>query len=182
MRISPFTKQGLRKAAAHIVAFNPETTDKAAFAVYMAAVTEFSTLESNYVPVGQTDTRLRDDVRIHLVAKSIVPVADLFRKLITRPGPIGSAEFEDRPWQMLGAMETVDEVADTLGVLHARWLRVTAYSTLIAYGTPGAMLPDAPAGLAINLRAVPFDTPERRFVDEDDDEGAGVPVTILKRG
>ncbi|CAM3169219.1 hypothetical protein MEME101129_22005 [Methylobacterium mesophilicum] len=181
MRISPFTKQGLRTAAAHITSFSSDAPSKEAFASYMEAVTAFSVLESDFVPVGQTDSRLRDDVRSHLKAEPIAPVADLFRRLITRRGPVGSIEYEDRPWQMLGAMETVDEVAAALGTLHARWLRVTAYSALIAYGTAGAMLPEAPDGLAINVGLVPFDKPGRRFVDEDDDEGADVPVTVLKR-
>lgn len=181
MRISPYTAQAIRKAVTHITAFRPDAANPTAFAAYGVAVTAFSVLESDFVPVGQTDTQLRDDVRRHLAAPPIAPVAEIFRQAITRRGPVGSPEYRDRDWLMLEAMETVDPAAAKLSPIHSRWLLATAYSALIAYGTTGAMLPDAPAELAISVGLVPGDRPQKRFVDEDDEDAAGVPVSVIKR-
>lgn len=182
MRISPFTTQAIRQAVAHITAYSPDAVNPKAFAAYGVAVTAFSAIESTYVPVGQTDTRLRDEARALLAAAPVKPVAEILREAIERDA---SAVLDRDPaalsWAYLEALAPVDTVADELSPVHARWLRATAYSTLVAYGRPGGGLPPSPAGLTIDVALVPGDKARTRFVDEEDDEGAGLPVTTYTR-
>lgn len=182
MATSPFSRADLLSAVAHIQPLTSDAPSKVAFNDYAKAVTAYSAVESAYVPVGQTDTRQRDELRTLLAAAPVKPVADILRGAVERhaEGVLGS-DPAALPWAYLDAMEPVDAVAAGLGTLHARWLRTVAYSALVAYGRPGAALPRSPAGLTIDVGFVPGTAPRTRFVDEDDEEGAGVPVTVLKR-
>lgn len=178
----PFNKADLLSAVAHIQPLNSDVPNKAAYSTYAKAVTAYTAVESAFVPVGQTDTQLRNELRSLLAVGPVRPVADIFRKGIEcyAEGVLGS-DPTSLAWAYVGAMEPVDDVACGLGTLHARWLRTVAYSALIAYGRPGAALPPSPAGLAIDVGLVPADKSRTRFVDEDDDEGAGIPVTVFAR-
>lgn len=178
----PISPADVRAALTHIAPLIPEAPSKAAFAHYMTAVTAFGVIESTYVPVGQTDTRLRDELRAALSAAPVRPAAEILRGAIERHAEdVLAADPDALPWAYLDALDPVDAAAPETTALHERWLRAMVYSALVAYGRHGAALPPSPAGLMIDVALVPGDKPRTRFVDEDDDEGAGVPVTIYAR-
>ena len=71
MPISPFLRSDFQAATAHLKALEASPNPKT-FAAYSAGVTAFSALESAFIPVGQTDTLLQEEVRTLLKA---VPVS-----------------------------------------------------------------------------------------------------------
>lgn len=180
--MSPYLRADLRPAIDHLATLTAEAPNKAAFADYTAAVTAFTAIESAYVPVGQTDTRHRDELRSLLKAAPVQPLVTIFREAIERHHrAIEGNDPATLSWIYIEGLLPIERFADSLGCLHARWLRATAYSALVAYGRPGGALPPPPAGLMIDVALVPDDKPRTRFVDEDDDEGGGVPVTMFRR-
>lgn len=181
MHLSPYFRADLRSAVAHLAPLTPEAP-KGAFSTYMDAVTAFSALVSAYVPIGQTDKQLGGEVLVLLNAKPVQPLTVIFREALERHHRTTLVtDAAALSWLYLEALVPV--VAGTVGlpVLHRRWLLTVAYSVLVAYGRPGATLPPVPAGLTIDVALVPGDKPRTRFVDEDDEEGAGVPVTSYGR-
>lgn len=181
MHMSPFFRADLRSAIAYLAPLTPEAP-KGAFSVYMDAVTAFSALVSAYVPTGQTDEQLAAELLVLLKAKPVQPVAAICREALERHHRTTLVtDAAALSWLYLEALAPVEAGTVDLPVLHRRWLLTVAYSVLVAYGRPGAALPPAPAGLTIDVAVVPGDKPRTRFVDEDDDEGAGVPVTSYAR-
>jgi hypothetical protein len=183
MNLSPFFRADLCTAIDYLTPLTAEAP-KEVFADYMNAVTSFSALESAYVPVGQTDKQLRDELRILLVAPLVRPLTGIFREALEHHHRTTQVSDPRSPsWLYLEALAKVERRTADVPRLHRRWLLTVAYSVLVAYGRPGAALPTSPAGLTIDVALVPGDVPRTRFVDEDedDDEGAGVPVTTYTR-
>ncbi|MEE7441094.1 hypothetical protein [Methylobacterium oryzae] len=180
--MSLFSRADLLSAVSHIQPLSSDAPDKAVFAAYGKAVTAYGAVESTFVPVGQTDTRLRDEAGVLLAAAPVKPVADIFREAVERhTEDVLGRDSDVLAWAYLDAMTPVDAIAIGLSPVHARWLRATAYAALVVYGRPGAALPRPPAGLMIDVGLVPGKAPRTRFVDEDDEEGTGVPVTVYAR-
>lgn len=181
MYLSPFFRAELCTAIDYLAPLTPEAP-KGVFSDYMNAVTAFSALESAYVPAGQTDRQLRDELRVLLVVPLVLPVTAIFREALEHHHRTTQvSDPRSLHWLYLEALAKVERRTRAVSALHRRWLLTVAYSVLVAYGRPGAALPPAPAGLTIDVALVPGDAPRTRYVDEDDDEGAGVPVTTYTR-
>ncbi|MBX9934698.1 MAG: hypothetical protein K2Y56_24825 [Methylobacterium sp.] len=183
MITSPILRSDLRTSVARLQALEAPPTPKT-FAAYSAAVTAFSALESAFIPVGQTDTRLREEVRTLLKAPPVAPVAEELQRAIERR--VGESQGEPKPegWMFLDVLEDIDIATDdgSLAALSLRRLRVTAYCALIAYGPAGTTLPGKPDPLVIDVEKVPGPAPRIRWRDASEDDDADVPVVTLSVG
>lgn len=186
----PILLEDFNPAFDHLIMIEPLAGHPSRFAAYSAAVTAFGVLDSAFVPVGQTDTYVRNELRKAIAVKEVGPVAAVIRDLIVRKREVDRAWPYALGWELMDVVDLADDAAEhtDLSELQRHWLRIGIYAALVAFAPAGTQLPPVPIRKGqerhptINLGIVPGDRPRTRYVDEDeDDDGAGVPVTGLRR-
>lgn len=111
-----------------------------------SAITAFSELECSFVPTGQTDSAVRDDVRGRLRAADVKPIADLLQASVACRSAVHAADRQSPGWIFLAFPDAAGRAGEEAGLapLQIYWLRLTAYCLVVAHGPAGAALPPLP--------------------------------------
>lgn len=183
----PTLVEDFNPAFDHLIMIEPMPDRPARFAAYSATVTAFGVLDSAFVPVGQTDTDVRDELRKAITAKEVRPVATVVADLIARKREVDDAWPYALGWELMDVVDLADDAAEhtDLSELQRHWLRIGVYASLVAFAPAGTRLPPVPVRKGqeshptIDLGVVPGDKPRRRCANEDDT--GDLPVTLRVR-
>jgi hypothetical protein len=153
-----------------------------------SANTQFSEMDCAFVPSGQSDTDVRDELRSRLKSSDVAPIVEAIWTSFDRRRAAYAEDRQPAGWSFLDYPDAAGRAAIEAGLAPrlAYWLRLTAFCLVVARGPAGAALPPLPRTPdeesrppeqrppCIQLPFVPGDEPRCWFGD-DGENGSGLP-------
>lgn len=113
---------------------------------FSEVVVRFTSLDAAFIPNGQYDVDVRDELRVVLKGLYVEKVAPALVAVVRQRAAFQACDPDTPSWVFLSLVDAVGKIGAAAGLdgWTNYWLRLVAYSAIVAHGPAGAALPDLP--------------------------------------